>query len=503
MKLATSAELLIRIASGPRDFVDPSFQNQRLYRYLHTKASKTDSPRLRIATTTALNLLAFGPLFIFIAAIGLGLANVAPVRATLDGLGATLFVIFDIWAIRMLIKWAFRPTSLGLSRDGIRLYAGNDLCALEFIDWQLLQRVRLIEHEKTSKKTNGISIGFTQVNGKSTSIDLADIRTIEERRALVESLKTNARHAIEGADIGRILRASAVQDIPFTQLWSHALRSDIARSNAGALPLRTLLQDGRIEVEERIGGGGQGVVYRANLLELGSEPRVVALKEYVLPDLEHIFDRKRAVEQFEREVHLLARVKHSGLVQLLDAFVEDHRAYLVMEYLGGSSLRDRIRKEGRLSDVEACKTALAICAVLEYLHNLTPPAVHLDVTPENLVYDGAGHLKLIDFNTSSDGSGVRTKLIAGKQRYMPPEQYRNEVSPQCDIYALGCTLFLILTGVEPEPLCVSQPKQFNAAVSDTLDELVARCTSLEVAERPASALLVASELNSFLSSQNL
>ena len=60
-------------------------------------------------------------------------------------------------------------------------------------------------------------------------------------------------------------------------------------------------------------------------------------------------------------------------------------------------------------------------------------------------------LTLVDFNTSSDGSGLRTKLIAGKQRYMSPEQFRNEISPSCDIYALGCTMYLMLTGIEPEP----------------------------------------------------
>lgn len=193
-------------------------------------------------------------------------------------------------------------------------------------------------------------------------------------------------------------------------------------------------------------------------------------------------------------MHLLARLKHQNLANLIDAFIEDHRAYLVLEYLNGSNLKDLVKSSGKLSSQQCCQIALQICDVLGYLHSLIPPVVHLDVSPENIIIMPDGLIKLVDFNTSSDGSGLRTKLIIGKQRYMPPEQYRNEISPQCDIYGLGCTIFFMLTGIEPEPLTVLHPIEEVASLNPIFDQLVSEATSLNQETRTKTVSLIKDKL---------
>src|SRR5262249_23444038 len=105
------------------------------------------------------------------------------------------------------------------------------------------------------------------LRGEEAELRLSAIRSIEERRALVESLKTHARTAIDAEDLARIVRASDVQDIPFTQLWSESLRSSVPRSSSSVLSPGSLLQEGRFLIKDQIGGGGQGAVYLAEMLD--------------------------------------------------------------------------------------------------------------------------------------------------------------------------------------------------------------------------------------------
>jgi Protein kinase domain len=481
MSMTNSPEILIRNQTGYIDLVDYSYQARRMARFMYHSAYTHDSPVQRTVFQAGVATAVVMPLYVWTFVVAVNLPKIL----LLDKIQGILGVLVLLALVPMyvaLIRYALTPTLIGLSANGIRFYARNAGLLVDTFNWQDIASIKIVEKSNLFRTVKP-ELEIRTAAGKIRHIAIASLRSIEERQTLVDMIKQHARRAINPGDINRIVRASAIQDIPFTQLWAQSLRSQIGRTHGGALPSRTVLQQGRFLLSEQIGGGGQGSVYLAEMLEGGEPPVTVALKEYVLPDPEHIFDRKRAVEQFEREVHLLAKLNHPGLVTLIDAFVEDHRAYLVMEYLNGGNLREAVSRSGLFSVERACDIALELCDVLEYLHSTQPQTVHLDVTPENVIFDREGHIHLVDFNTSSDGSGVRTKLIAGKQRYMPPEQYRNEVSPQCDIYGFGCTLFFMLTGIEPEPLSSSEPKQVNSEISDTLNELVKKSTALEATQR--------------------
>lgn len=214
----------------------------------------------------------------------------------------------------------------------------------------------------------------------------------------------------------------------------------------------------------------------------------VVLKEYMLPVYVDMKARKQALERFESEARMLGRLMHESIVKLLDFFVEDHRAYLVLEYIPGDSLRRRVEKNGPISEDEAVALGLGMCEILEYLQEQTPPVVHRDFTPDNLLENNHGRVKLIDFMVAQEGeNNTVTSAVVGKQSYMPPEQFRGNASVRSDIYACGATLYFLLTGEDPEALSPSLVHLKRQDISNQLAETIMKATALEEAERFANA----------------
>lgn len=169
---------------------------------------------------------------------------------------------------------------------------------------------------------------------------------------------------------------------------------------------------------------------------------------------------------------------------------------MVLEYIDGKSLKDTVASGGPLSEKETVARAITMCDILEFLHSKNPPLVHRDSTPDNLIVSAGGVLKLIDFTVADQNSESVTATIVGKQSYMPPEQFRGKAVPQSDLYALGATIYFLLTGNEPEPLVQLHPQLEVENVTAAMDQLVARCTSLDLDKRYRSAAEVKGDLES-------
>ncbi len=121
--------------------------------------------------------------------------------------------------------------------------------------------------------------------------------------------------------------------------------------------------------------------------------------------------------------------------------------------------------------------------VLNYLHTQTPPVIHRDISPDNIVINQNGDALLIDFGAANEFVGEATGTLVGKQAYMSPEQIRGKVTPQSDIYSLGATMYFLLTAKDPEPLSSSHPKKIDDSIPAALDDLVNLCTKLDLTER--------------------
>jgi serine/threonine protein kinase len=208
------------------------------------------------------------------------------------------------------------------------------------------------------------------------------------------------------------------------------------------IPINTLVNH-RYRILEVIAVGGMGSIYRAMDESLNI---VVALKE----NLTSSHDSSR---QFHYEAKILANLKHPNLPRVTDHFsIQDQGQYLVMDFIYGEDLKDRIEKHGVLEEKEARLIGAAICSALTYLHSQEPSIIHRDIKPGNIKITPNGDVFLVDFGLAKQtdsGQETTTGAQALTPGYAPPEQYGQGTEPRSDIYSLGATLYAAVTGEIP------------------------------------------------------
>lgn len=272
----------------------------------------------------------------------------------------------------------------------------------------------------------------------------------------------------------------------FTSLWLSSLTKERVRTEP--LEAGDLIGDRRYKVVKQIGAGGQGIAYQAACIEGGVEStELVVLKEFIIPSHAGQTAQAKALDSVHRECELLQSIDHPYVVKLKDNFIEDHRFYLVLEHVQGNSLRTLVNENGPLSDLETMELAVQLLGILSHLHSMSPPVIHRDFTPENIIIAEDGTPKLIDFNVARQSESTATRTVVGKHSYIPPEQFRGKASPQSDIYALAASLYFALTGEDPEPISASRPREKILTVSNRLDEIIFRATQLDTEKRYANA----------------
>ncbi|NWG35322.1 MAG: serine/threonine-protein kinase [Chloroflexi bacterium] len=201
----------------------------------------------------------------------------------------------------------------------------------------------------------------------------------------------------------------------------------------------------RYRIVEILGQGGMGSVYRAVDENLGVD---VAVKE-------NLFTTDEYARQFRLEAVILANLRHPNLPRVTDHFViGDQGQYLVMDYIEGEDLRQRMERQGNILEDEAILLGASICDALTYLHTRKPPILHRDIKPGNVKITPDGHVFLVDFGLAKVLHGSQATTTGARAMtpgYSPPEQYGTaRTDPRTDIYSLGATLYASLTGIIPE-----------------------------------------------------
>ncbi len=205
------------------------------------------------------------------------------------------------------------------------------------------------------------------------------------------------------------------------------------------------LVNNRYRIVSILGQGGMGAVYRASDEHLLIP---VAVKE-------NLFLTEEYGRQFQREAHILAGLRHPNLPHVSDYFMmENQGQYLVMDYVEGEDLRQRMERMGILPERETILIGISICDALTYLHTRNAPIVHRDIKPGNIKVTPDGQAVLVDFGLAKIMQGAQVTSTGARAMtpgYSPPEQYGTaRTDYRSDIYSLGATLYATLTGVIPE-----------------------------------------------------
>jgi HAMP domain-containing protein len=279
--------------------------------------------------------------------------------------------------------------------------------------------------EVTRKVSEGQYTGRIEVTSRDEIGELATafrkmVEELREKDRLVAYLQTGA-HLLEGA-----------------------VRTPVRAEGMLAVGARFA---GRYDIQEAIGAGGMGVVYRAFDREVGETVAIKALR----PELDK-FD-PTLLDRFKQELRLARRITHRNVVRTFDIGELDGIYYITMEYVHGTTVATLIREAGRLAVPAALTIGKQICRALEVAHE--EGIVHRDIKPQNLLVDPTGFLKVMDFGIARLAerrlAGAQTLtaagVVVGTPQYMAPEQLFGEpVDGRTDLYATGAVLFECLTG---------------------------------------------------------
>lgn len=209
---------------------------------------------------------------------------------------------------------------------------------------------------------------------------------------------------------------------------------------------KTLLQN-RYLIERKLGQGGMGAVYLAIDQRFDT---AVALKQTLVSG-----DELR--KAFEREARLLNKLRHAALPHVIDYFAEADSEYLVMQFIPGEDLAERLERNGRPFPAdEVVRWGDQILAALEYLHAYDPPIVHRDIKPQNLKLTPQGEVVLLDFGLSKGSATDKSQVAGGASiagytpHFAPLEQIKGTgTNPRSDLYSLAATMYLLMVGSTP------------------------------------------------------
>ena len=285
------------------------------------------------------------------------------------------------------------------------------------------------------------------------------------------------------------------------------------------LPVGTLLNNREYRIEEQLRSGGFGNTYKVKRLTFDE---IYAMKEFFMkgvnlriddnvtvsvPDNKSTFESQKI--KFKKEALRLRKIKNEHIVYVEDFFEENGTAYYVMEYIDGESLSEIISRRNTPMPEEQVQDILEqLLDALQTIHSATPHLYHLDIKPSNIMYDRQGKVRLIDFGASKqisveEGAHLTLSTMCYTPEYSPTEQKEQSeamIGPWTDFYALGGTLYKLLTQQLPpsNTTLINQGEKafvYPTTVSDKMRQLIAWMMKPQLSSRPQSVYEIKQYLN--------
>ncbi len=261
---------------------------------------------------------------------------------------------------------------------------------------------------------------------------------------------------------------------------------------------------GGYQLEEEIGHGSMGVVYRGKQIALGREVAIKVLPKTLARDVSY-------VARFIREAQIIAGLNHPNIVQIYDAGQQNKLLYFVMEYVQGPTLSSLLQLDGTIAPHMAVEYAAQIAEALDAAYR-ERNVIHRDIKPENLMLNRWGKIKVMDFGLARATGHQKitvAKTLVGSIYYASPEQVWGEnLDNRSDIYALGVVLYEMVTGQRPfagrsmpeltQAIIHGNPQPpsiHNPALTHDLEHIILKALSLHRDRRYADASVMAQELH--------
>lgn len=260
----------------------------------------------------------------------------------------------------------------------------------------------------------------------------------------------------------------------------------------------------RYRIIRSIGQGGMGSLYYAEDLRL--EGRFCAIKEILIDPNSTADQHEQARTQFHREASTLARLDHPNLPKVSDFFNDEDRDFLVMDYIPGVDLRQKIEEAAKknqfIDEHQILDWASQLFGALTYLHSQTPPVVHRDIKPANIKLTPDGLIKLVDFGlvkllTPNEDRTITVVQGRGTAHYTPLEQYGGDAGhtdARTDLYSVGATLYHLFTNEAPteakvrflHPNSLVSPREINPQISQRTEQSILWAMEMHPEDRPES-----------------
>lgn len=236
--------------------------------------------------------------------------------------------------------------------------------------------------------------------------------------------------------------------------------------------------DEKYEVIKILGKGGMGTVYLCKNIRFGN---FWAIKE-VIQDIKNI--------DILTEANILRDLNHPGIRKIVDIFYKNSNLYMVQDYVEGETLKEYVKKNGRVQTEKICQITSDLCDIIGYLHNQNPAILYRDIKPSNIMITPNGKVVLIDFGISKvyKSDTEQDTVCAGSNGYAAPEQYGlGKCCKQTDIYGIGMLLYFMLKGKSPstgvEPLL---DENYEHNIDDNFRIIIQKCVKIDIKDRYSS-----------------
>lgn len=399
-----------------------------------------------------------------------------------------------IFAVGMLLLNWLTHEAIQIDKDGVKLpfsiFRHNQL-----LRWADINKITVGSANQKDWQKKQITF---MTNKGAIPLTLTHIDSTDMEKLLIAMEMWGNTSEIDQSvhELKNQVTGTETPQLSFTGMWEEELSRRFCPTSFVPLDPGRVMRNGTLKVMRHLALGGLSAVYLCQL----EERKLVVLKEAVVSDDAIESAQAKAREMLDREAALLLKINHPNIVKVLDYFVEQERNYLMLDYVNGQDLRQLVKQNGPQRESTVINWALQMVNILKYLHEQDPPLIHRDFTPDNIVLCEDGSIVVIDFGAANEFIGNATGTFVGKHAFIAPEQFRGKASVQSDIYAFGCTLYFLLTGVEPEALSTSNPQEHNNLISPELSEIVVSCTQMESRDRYQTAAQLVPVLRQMMAS---